>query len=91
MNGYAELAPQVAAGKLRALAISSDERLPGIDVPTLKEQGVDVSLANWRGIVAPPGIKDADRKALSDAIAKMVDSPAWKQTIATQSLFDWIF
>ena len=84
VNGYAELAPQVAAGKLRALAISSDERLPGIDVPTLKEQGVDVSLANWRGIVAPPGIKDADRKALSDAIAKMVDSPAWKQTIATQ-------
>lgn len=84
VNGYAELAPQVAAGKLRALALSSEERLPGIDVPTLREQGVAVSLANWRGIVAPPGIKDADRKALSDAMARMVDSPAWKQTIATQ-------
>lgn len=62
VNGYAELAPQVAAGKLRALAISSDERLPGIDVPTLKEQGVDISLANWRGIVAAPDIRTPTAK-----------------------------
>jgi putative tricarboxylic transport membrane protein len=88
VNGYAELAPQVAAGKLRALAISSDERLPGIDVPTLKEQGVDISLANWRGIVAAPDIKESDRKALSAAIAQMVESPAWKKTIATQEWTD---
>lgn len=88
VNGYAELAPQVAAGKLRALAISSDQRLPGVDVPTLKEQGVDISLANWRGIVAAPDIKDSDRKALSAAIAQMVESPAWKKTIATQEWTD---
>ncbi len=52
ISGYEEFAPQIAAGKLRGLAISSDERLPGIDVPTLKEQGIDVSLVNWRGVFA---------------------------------------
>ena len=58
ISGYEEFAPQIAAGKLRGLAISSDERLPGIDVPTLKEQGLDVSLVNWRGVFAPPQIRD---------------------------------
>ena len=52
ISGYEEFAPQIAAGKLRGLAISSDERLPGVDVPTLKEQGIDVSLVNWRGVFA---------------------------------------
>src|SRR3954454_15262811 len=81
VNGYAELAPQVAAGKLRALAISSDERLPGIDVPTLKEQGIDVSLVNWRGLFAAPNLHEKEMKALSSAIGKMVESPAWQETL----------
>ena len=66
ISGYEEFAPQIAAGKLRALAISSDERLPGIDIPTLKEQGLDVSLVNWRGVFAPPQIREKDMKALED-------------------------
>jgi putative tricarboxylic transport membrane protein len=81
ISGYEEFAPQIAAGKLRGLAISSDERLPGIDVPTLKEQGVDVSLVNWRGVFAPPQIRDKDKAALSEAIGKMVESPAWQDTM----------
>jgi putative tricarboxylic transport membrane protein len=40
ISGYEEFAPQLIAGKLRGLAISADDRLPGIDVPTLKEQGL---------------------------------------------------
>ncbi len=88
INGYAELAPQVASGKLRPLAMSSEERLPGIDIPTLKEQGVDVVVSNWRGIVAPPGIKDADHKTLSDAIAKLAESPAWKDTLVKREWVD---
>ena len=88
ISGYEEFAPQVAAGKLRALAISSDERLPGIDVPTLKEQGIDVSLVNWRGVFAPPGIRDRDLKTLSEAIAGMVESPGWKETLQKRGWLD---
>ena len=81
ISGYEEFAPQIQAGKLRGIAISADERLPGVDVPTLKEQGVDVSLVNWRGVFAPPQIRDKDKAALSEAIGKMVESPAWQDTM----------
>ena len=64
--GYGEFRRQIKSGKLRALAISSDKRVPGIDIPTLKEQGIDVELANWRGIFGAPGITDAQRKELID-------------------------
>ena len=59
ISGYSEWAGQIASGELRALAISAPERQAGIDIPTLKEQGVDVELANWRAIVAPPGLDEA--------------------------------
>jgi putative tricarboxylic transport membrane protein len=81
ISGYEEFAPQVQAGKLRALAISADERVPGIDVPTLKEQGIDVSLVNWRGLFAAPNLRDKEMKALSGAIGKMVESQAWQDTL----------
>ncbi len=78
MGGYSSLIAQVHAGTLRALAISSEERVPGVDIPTLKEQGIDVTLANWRGISVHPGINDQQRKAYLDLVDKMVKSAAWK-------------
>ena len=81
VSGYQEFAGQIETGNLRALAISSTERLEGIDIPTLKEQGVDVELTNWRAVFAPPGISDADKQALTDAVAKMVESKAWQSTL----------
>ena len=86
VNGVAELLPQVQAGKLRPLAVSSEERVPGLDVPTLKEQGVDVVLTNWRSVMAPPQIKDADKQALSEMIAGMVKSKAWQETLKERGL-----
>ena len=56
ISGYGEFGPQVESGKLRALALSSEERLPGVDIPTLKEQGVDVAFFNWRGLFAAPDV-----------------------------------
>ena len=52
MGGYNEFAPQIKDGKLRAVALSAPERLPDVDTPTLKEQGVNVEFINWRGVFA---------------------------------------
>lgn len=79
ISGFGEFAEQIKAGKIRALAISSDKRQPGIDVPTLKEQGIDVELFNWRGVFAPPGTTGEARQALITLIEKMVASASWKQ------------
>ena len=87
VGGVSEFGPQVAAGALRAIAVSSPERLPVVDVPTLKEQGVDVELGTWRGVMAHPKMRDADKKAVTEAIAAMVKTQAWQDTLTK---FGWI-
>ncbi|WP_315837375.1 Bug family tripartite tricarboxylate transporter substrate binding protein [Bradyrhizobium prioriisuperbiae] len=81
ISGFSEYEGQIKSGKLRALGVTSEKRMPGIDIPTFKEQGIDLVLANWRSVVAPPGITPAQRKTLSDAVEKMVKSDAWKETL----------
>jgi putative tricarboxylic transport membrane protein len=87
-GGYNEFAQQIQTGKLRPLGISSPERVPGIDIPTFKEQGVDVTLVNWRGVVAPPNARPADKQALEAAIGKMVESEAWKKILDERGWVD---
>jgi len=81
VNGLAEFAPHIAAGTVRVLGISSAERLPDLDAPTLREQGVDVELENWRSLVAPPGVSSDDRRRLEAAVAAMVQSPVWRDAL----------
>jgi putative tricarboxylic transport membrane protein len=88
VSGYQEFAGQIDTGDLRALAISSAERLEGVDIPTLKEQGIDVELTNWRAVFAPPGISDEDKQALGDAVGKMVESEAWQNTLKDRAWLD---
>ena len=88
INGFAEFAPQLEAGTLRALAISSAERLPGVEIPTLREQGVDVEFENWRSLVAPPGIAAADRARLEAVLRAMVQSPTWRESLARYRWLD---
>lgn len=86
VSGWGEFGEQIKAGKLRALALSSDVRQPGIDVPTLKEQGIDVELFNWRGVFAAPGITPAQRAALVGLIERMVKGPSWQAELKKK---DW--
>jgi putative tricarboxylic transport membrane protein len=81
ISGYGEYEGQIKAGKLRAIGLTSPERRLGIDVPTFKEQGIDLVLTNWRSVVAAPGISDAQKKALADLVDKLVASPAWKEIL----------
>ena len=87
--GLGEFAQHIQSGKMRALAISSDKRLPGVNIPTLKEQGVDVELANWRGIVAAPGITQAQREELIKAVEKGVKSKEWQETLKKNEWSDY--
>jgi putative tricarboxylic transport membrane protein len=88
VSGLGEFEQQIKAGELRALAISSPERLPGLDAPTLKEQGLDVELANWRGIFAAGELEAADRDALLGVIDQMAKSDGWKNILATRGWMD---
>src|SRR5512134_658906 len=67
-SGYSEFAEYINAGKMRAIGVTSGQRLKGINVPTLKEQGINVEIGNWRGVYGAPGITDAQRKALTDMV-----------------------
>jgi putative tricarboxylic transport membrane protein len=84
ISGLSEFAQHIKSGKMRALAVSSPKALEGI--PSLKEQGVDVELSNWRGVWAAPGISKAQRDELIAAVEKGVKSPAWQETLKKQ---DW--
>jgi len=88
INSASEFAELVKSGQLRFIAVSSPERLPGIDAPTFKEQGVDLVFSNWRGVVAPPGISDAERKTLAEAVDRMVKSPQWKEVLQKRGWLD---
>jgi putative tricarboxylic transport membrane protein len=82
VNGLAEFASHIGAGSVRVLAVSSAARIPGVDAPTLREQGVDVELENWRSVVAPPGISSEQKQRLEAAIAAMVRSATWRDALA---------
>ncbi len=81
ISGFSEYEGQIKAGKLRAIGVTSAQRLPGVDVPTFKEQGIDLLLTNWRSVFAPPGLNDAQKKALGDLIAQVVKSNTWKEIL----------
>jgi putative tricarboxylic transport membrane protein len=80
-SGYSEFAEYIKAGKMRAIGVTSEKRLPGIDVPTLKEQGVNVVIGNWRGVYGAPGITPEQRKALTEMVVKATKSKAWAESL----------
>ena len=88
ISGYSEFAEQIKAGKMRALAVSGSKRIPGVDVPTLKELGVNVTAANWRGIFGAPGINAAQKAALVDLATKIHATKGWIETLEKRKWTD---
>jgi len=84
ISGYGEFEAQVKAGTLRLIAISSAERVEGIDAPTIKEGGLDVVVENWRMVAAAPGLSDEQVAAVNADIEKVVNSAAWKDILKTK-------
>jgi putative tricarboxylic transport membrane protein len=88
VSGIGEYRDQIQAGDLRVLAVTGPERIEGVDAPTLREAGVEVSFTNWRGIVAPPGISDTDRDRLIAVFTALHASPRWKDALARNGWTD---
>jgi putative tricarboxylic transport membrane protein len=86
--GWQEFAQHVKSGAMRVIGVAAPERVSGIDAPTLKEQGVDVVLANWRGVVAPPGISEKDLSLLEQTFEKLVQSNRWKDIVKERGWID---
>ena len=87
VSGLGEFAEQIKGGRMRALAVSSPEAIEGIR--SMKEQGVDVELGNWRGCFGGPDLTPAQRDALVAAVKTATETPSWKQTLEKFGWTPW--
>ena len=78
-SGYSEFSEYIDSGKMKALAVTSDVRLKGVAIPTLKELGINVAIGNWRGVYGAPGITPAQRQTLTDLVMKAAKSKSWAE------------
>ena len=83
ISNWSEFEPHVASGRMRAIALSGTERLPEVEVPTMREGGLDAVLYNWRGIWAPPGIPESHREELATLAEEMARSEECKRECKT--------
>lgn len=80
-GGFADMLPQVQAGRLRGLGIVASEPLEGVDIPTLPDLGYDVTLTNWRAMFAPPTTTDEEIVELEQLIEEVTATPEWKDAV----------
>lgn len=78
----AQLLPQIGAGKMRALAVTDTRRLRDLpNVPTLREEGVDVVFTQWRSVLAPKGIPPAVAEKLEAAFKRITEDTSFQALI----------
>lgn len=88
VTGYNEVADQIDAGRVRAIALSAPQQLDGVDIPTFEEAGYAVDLVNWRGFVAAKDISDEDFEALREIVRETAQSEAWADALARNRWVD---
>ncbi len=73
----------VASGKLRVVGIAANQRMPGVlaNVPTWKEQGINIVFGAWRGIMGPRGMTPAQVAFWEKVFSQVVAAPEWKQDL----------
>ena len=82
-----EIVGFIDAGEVKALAVLTEERVPGFeDIPTAKEQGIDVVAVNWRGLYVPKNISDEQFQAWADKLAAVAASDEWKAAMEANGL-----
>jgi len=81
-SGYSEFDEYIASGKMRAIAVSPTRLKNAPNIPTMKEQGFDVEIGNWRGVYGAPGLTPAQREALTAMVVKATQSKAWQAALA---------
>jgi tripartite-type tricarboxylate transporter receptor subunit TctC len=86
-TGLPALLPHIKAGKLRALAVGTAQRLPALpDVPTVAEHGFkDFETSQWYGILAPAGTPREVVKRLQEESLKALKSNAVTERFASDS------
>jgi putative tricarboxylic transport membrane protein len=89
-TGLSEAIEQVKAGKVRLLAISAPQSVPGdaANVPTWQSMGIKVSILHWRGLFAPPGIPASTVQYWDRTLAKMVKTDSWKKALDRFGWYD---
>lgn len=89
ISGVGEFLQHIEAGTMKALAVSSEEPVTQLpDVDTITDSGYDVVLTNWRGVIAPGGISDAERSELERLVTELEASDAWKDELETRGWAD---
>lgn len=86
VSSYNGMSAQIEAGEIRALGLSAAEPLPGTDVPTLRQAGLDMDLANWRGLAATGGLDQEQHEYLLGLVHELAQTQEWKDTVET---FGW--
>jgi putative tricarboxylic transport membrane protein len=79
-TGFSEAVGLARQGEVRILVVTSEERLPQApDVPTLMEEGYNVSFANWRGFFGAPGLPADKAEGYRNMLAKMYKTTQWEE------------
>ena len=81
ISSYEELADNLANGKLRAIAVSSDFPVRGLAAPTLKQQGFNVTFSDWKGVFSSPGTSAEEQKKLIALFSTLAESESWKEEL----------
>ena len=91
VSGLSEFESHIESGKMRLLAISTDESMEvaGEAAPTLTDAGYDVDFANWRAIVAAPGLSDQQTEAVTAMVDDVHGTEAWQQALEDNGWSDF--